>query len=193
MSKIARGDFVIVDEWDRPHVNLIAEVEDVLGDNIFYCRYITDYPSRNGCQVSNPTLVADFGVDLKFEESTVTAIASRDSVATYTDGKPRPWQGGLSQSAKLRPWFKGGAICLDDIDHVVNEIKVFVDKLNLEGMEPTLILTVPDRDSVTNAYATIMQEMNGAMLSFGLPKFEGNAVSISYRDVVIKIKYDKSR
>ncbi len=95
MSTIKIGDYVIINDADKPCTRLIAKAILVEPERGFIrARYICEQTNMRECQgrLSNATLVSDFGVDLAFEGNTVTATQPRPSVARYPDGEPRDWQ-----------------------------------------------------------------------------------------------------
>jgi hypothetical protein len=50
--------------------------------------------------------VTDFGVELLFTPTTVTARQVRPSIATYPDGERRYWQESGNPTQKLKRWPK---------------------------------------------------------------------------------------
>ena len=89
------GDYVILNEVDRPCSRHIAEVNAVYEDGTFDAEYRNiEYDKMKGAFQNRATLVCDFGVDVAEEsDGKVVAVpASRDSAARYSDGRPRFWQ-----------------------------------------------------------------------------------------------------
>lgn len=95
MSKIQIGDYVIMNEADKPCTRLIAEVIELSNDqNFVRGRYIcknTNMREPYG-KLSDVTLVSSFGVEMFFNEEMVGTEQVRPSVAKYQNGAPREWQ-----------------------------------------------------------------------------------------------------
>ena len=92
---ISIGDYVIMNDADKPCTRLIAQVTELPeGKDFVRARYICERTSMREPygRLSGATLVSDFGVEITFEGDTVTTEQVRASVATYRDGKPRNWQ-----------------------------------------------------------------------------------------------------
>lgn len=89
------GDYVIMNNSDKPCTRLIAQVIELPeGKDFVRGRYICKgtnmrYPQG---RLSEATLVSDFGVELFFANGRVSSEQLRPSAATYRDGKPREWQ-----------------------------------------------------------------------------------------------------
>lgn len=93
------GDYVIMNNSDKPCTRLIAQVIELPeGQDFVRGRYICKgtnmrYPQG---RLSEATLVSDFGVELSVNVSFANAKVStgqvRPSVAKYRDGRPRQWQ-----------------------------------------------------------------------------------------------------
>lgn len=93
------GDYVIMNNSDKPCTRLIAQVIELPeGKDFVRGRYICKNTNMRYPQgrLSEATLVSDFGVELSVELSLTNGKISteqvRPSVATYSDGKPRQWQ-----------------------------------------------------------------------------------------------------
>lgn len=93
---IQLGDYVIMNDADKPCTRLIAQVIELPeGRDFVRGRYICERTNMREPygRLSGATLVSDFGVELTFNtDDTVTSEQVRPSVATYSDGKPRQWQ-----------------------------------------------------------------------------------------------------
>ena len=97
------GEYVIINEYDKPCTRLVAQVVSVEGDKV-KARYITEGTTLRVCEssLSSVTPVSDFGVLLIFEGSRVSGIRNGESIATYRDGKPRYWQPENTETHALR-------------------------------------------------------------------------------------------
>lgn len=92
---ISIGDYVIMNDADKPCTRLIAQVAELPeGKDFLRARYICERTNMREPygRLSGATLVSDFGVEMTFEGDTVTTEQVRPSVATYRDGRPREWQ-----------------------------------------------------------------------------------------------------
>ena len=91
------GDYVIMNNSDKPCTRLIAQVIELPeGQDFVRGRYICKgtnmrYPYG---RLSEATLVSDFGVELFFTGGRVSSEQVNPSAATYRDGRPREWQPG---------------------------------------------------------------------------------------------------
>lgn len=95
MNKIQIGDYVIINNTDKPCTRLIAVVLDIdIAKDRVRARYICDRVNMREPygRLSEATLVSDFGVEMTFDGNNVTTAQVRPSIATYRDGKPRAWQ-----------------------------------------------------------------------------------------------------
>lgn len=95
MSEIKIGDYVIMNDADKPCTRLIAQVTELPeGKDFVRARYICERTNMREPygRLSRATLVSDFGVEITFDGDTVTTEQVRPSVATYPDGKSREWQ-----------------------------------------------------------------------------------------------------
>ena len=83
--------FYIVNDCDRPHESMIAEL---LGDGKLW--YL-DAEKRNrypGMSAAEATLVQDFGLRLEVCDDVLRGeVTGTPSTACYRDGKARRWQG----------------------------------------------------------------------------------------------------
>jgi hypothetical protein len=95
-SKLYVGMPVIVNEFDRPCTRLVAVVSDMDIDNdIVVVKYLCAQTRVKTCcmAINRVTPLEDFGVTLIIEgEEMMRCLPERKSVATYYDGRPRPWQ-----------------------------------------------------------------------------------------------------
>lgn len=95
MSKINIGDYVIMNDCDKPCTRLIAVVTGIDPEKErVNARYICERVNMREPYgwLGGVTLVSDFGVEMIFNGDTVSTEQVRPSVATYRDGKPREWQ-----------------------------------------------------------------------------------------------------
>lgn len=108
---IGLGDYIIINDADKPCTRLIAEVIHVDHEKDFVrARYICKKTNMRECQgrLSKATLVSAFGVEMSFEENQVTATQVRPSTARYFDEEPRDWQpSGENPTQTLRRVTKG--------------------------------------------------------------------------------------
>jgi len=98
------GEYVIINEFDKPCTRLIAEVTHIEGETV-HARYITDGTQSLHCSahISEVTPVYKFGVMYDIKGGYITAARITHSKATYRDGKPRNWQpAGEGSRWKLR-------------------------------------------------------------------------------------------
>lgn len=98
------GEFVIINEFDKPCTRLIAQVERIEGETIV-ARYVTTGTRMTHCSahVSEVTPVHKFGVMFEIKGGHISAGQVCASKATYRDGKPRDWQpAGEDSRVKLR-------------------------------------------------------------------------------------------
>lgn len=95
MSEIKIGDYVIMNDADKPCTRLIAVVTQVDAEKErVNARYICERVNMREPYgwLGGVTLVSDFGVEMTFNGDTVSTEQLRPSVATYRDGKLREWQ-----------------------------------------------------------------------------------------------------
>jgi sporulation protein YlmC with PRC-barrel domain len=98
------GDYVIINDFDKPCTRLIAEVERFEGETVI-ARYVTTGTRMTHCSahVSQVTPVWKFGVMFELKKGHITAAQISPSKATYRDGKPRNWQPqGEASRVRLR-------------------------------------------------------------------------------------------
>lgn len=96
------GELYIVNDMDRPSEDHIAEERDGL---LYYVhpRLARDWAGQ-GMSKERATHVASFGIALTREAFLLSGEKLFPSVATYSDGKPREWQGSPEfQFALPRP------------------------------------------------------------------------------------------
>lgn len=93
--------FVIVNDFDRPYRDNVAEWVDGFG----YC-YMSRLRSKgrkrfDGMMPSKPTSLSTFGFEVSVRRG--LAVFNRKSVgtATYVDGRPRSWDGPIDDSFAL--------------------------------------------------------------------------------------------
>lgn len=108
---ISVGDYIIINDADKPCTRLIALVTEANQEKDFVrAQYICERVNMRECQgrLSNARLVSDFGVEIIFNDHTVYTEQVRPSIATYPDGEPRNWQpSGESPEQKLfRGWWQ---------------------------------------------------------------------------------------
>ena len=95
MKTIKVGDYVIMNDCDKPCTRLIAIVTKVDTEKErVNARYICKRVNMREPYgwLGGVTLVSDFGVEMAFNGDTVSTKQVRPSIATYRDGKPRNWQ-----------------------------------------------------------------------------------------------------
>ena len=86
--------YVIVNECDRPHGRLVAQVID--GKAYYMQRHVEDYMKQyDGMDISRSTNVEDFGFEIIEDVSLVRFRFIGDGIAKYRDGSPREWQGEI--------------------------------------------------------------------------------------------------
>lgn len=96
-KKIKIGDYVIMNDADKPCTRLIAQIIELPeGKDFARGQYICKKVNiREPCgRLSDVTLISDFGVEMAFSSDMVSTEQVRPSVATYRDGEPRDWQPG---------------------------------------------------------------------------------------------------
>jgi len=89
------GDYVIMNNTDKPCTRLIAQVIELPeGKDFVRGRYICKNTNMRYPQggLSDATLVSDFGVELFFANGRISSEQVNPSVAKYRDGRPREWQ-----------------------------------------------------------------------------------------------------
>ena len=98
------GEYVIINEFDKPCTRLVAKVTEVNGKRV-KARYITKGTNLKirTSDTENVMPVHRFGVRLVFDDGQVTGICDAQSTATYKDGKPRYWQPEHTETHALRP------------------------------------------------------------------------------------------
>jgi len=95
MAEIQIGDYVIMNDCDKPCTRLIAVVTKVDAEKErVWARYICERVNMREPYgwLGGVTRVSDFGVEIAFNGDMVSTEQVRPSVATYRDGKPREWQ-----------------------------------------------------------------------------------------------------
>jgi hypothetical protein len=100
------NDFVIVNDFDQPCVNLVAQVNKIDGAT-GYVTYISEaikYKPNFKIDLNEATNVKDFGVEIRISRITTQdgskfsqrkearAVKCGESRAVYRDGKARRWQ-----------------------------------------------------------------------------------------------------
>lgn len=95
MNKLQRGDFVIVNECDRPCPELVAMVTAV-NDGFVDCQYLSAKLHHDQTMVfpeSEPTLLEALGMRcLVSQYQFIVVKGSMPPTARYYDGRPRGWQ-----------------------------------------------------------------------------------------------------
>lgn len=95
MSKLQRGDFVIVCETDRPCPELVAVVT-AASNGMADCQYLSAKVHHNQTMVfaeSEPTLLESLGMRCVVSQYQFVVInGSMPPAARYKSGKPRLWQ-----------------------------------------------------------------------------------------------------
>jgi hypothetical protein len=98
--------FYIVNDCDRPHESMIAEL---CGDGKLW--YL-DAEKRNrypGMSAAEATLVQDFGLRLDVRGDVLRGeVTGTPSTACYRDGKARRWQGSDTFEIEITRATKGG-------------------------------------------------------------------------------------
>ena len=113
------GDYVIVNDIDRPCEKLIAKVIQVKLDDknkkIYASRYINARVSKeykNKILTCTPTKVESFGQKVEIftdiQKYRVTEDHLQEKIATYADGKLREWQGSNERELNLASWCLNG-------------------------------------------------------------------------------------
>ena len=115
MNDIKIGDFVIINDADRPCARLIAQVYKVDGW-LMKAKYLSKHTGTKKCwsRAGGTTLVSDFGVNIIFNENGThyTADQVDESKAKYLDGRPREWQPEDTCSTQpLRKWKRKQLTC----------------------------------------------------------------------------------
>jgi len=103
------GDLIIVNDYDCPCVQLVAQVRKIENGRCFADYVTTGTLSTKKAEnpVENATLVSDFGVRLVNNNGILEAYTLREpSRATYKNGKPRNWQGRSGDGQSLRQQFR---------------------------------------------------------------------------------------
>ncbi len=98
------GEYVIINELDKPCTRLIAQVERIDAEKVI-ARYVTNGTRMTHCSahISEVTPVWKFGVMFEIKGGYISAGQITPSKATYRDGKPRNWQPqGEDSRVKLR-------------------------------------------------------------------------------------------
>lgn len=85
------GDFYIVNTFDRPYPNHVAQCRD--GKLYYIHPELRDNKLYKGMDAGEATRVANFGVVLRQTEQGLHGSLEFPSTATYSDGRPRQWQG----------------------------------------------------------------------------------------------------
>jgi hypothetical protein len=93
--------FYIVNDFDRPHESMIAEL---CGDGKLW--YL-DAEKRNrypGMSAKAATLVQDFGLRLDVRDNVLHGeVTGAPSTACYGDGMARRWQGSKTFAVAIQP------------------------------------------------------------------------------------------
>lgn len=102
------GDYIIVNECDRPwtrNINKITQID--VDSGIFHSQYICQdtMVEKYVGRLTAATLVNDFGVKIIFEDDSIGTQIIALSMAKYSDGRTRKWQDSYANFHKLRPQF----------------------------------------------------------------------------------------
>jgi len=96
---LQEGKFFIVNQYDRPCERLIAQLRD--GKLHYIGHGLADDKIYRGMSADSAVPVEDFGIRISVENGTLHGIQTGDSLAVYSNGKSRKWQGASSFSMPL--------------------------------------------------------------------------------------------
>jgi hypothetical protein len=87
-----RPRFVILNDYDRPERRLVAQW--VPGTGYCYMNRVEEprLKQYDGVTATRPTNMEDFGFGIVVRGSAVTFGMVGGNIATYADGRGRPWQ-----------------------------------------------------------------------------------------------------
>ncbi len=100
-KSIPSGRFFIVNGFDRPCEQLIAEKRD---NKLFYIHEpLRDNPLfKNGFSLNQATDIKDFGIEFVISGDILYGQLIRESIARYSDGTKRRWQGRAFFTVNLK-------------------------------------------------------------------------------------------
>lgn len=95
-TEIKIGDYVILNDFDKPCLRLVAKVTGIdYEENWLNAEYICEQTSMKevGTFINYAWNVKDFGIELSFdEEGFVSYNRVGESIVTYMNHAPRKWQ-----------------------------------------------------------------------------------------------------
>lgn len=93
-KKPTAGDYVIVNDFDRPESRHIVHIDRTNDDGSLTGHYVNiEYPVMVGINPDEATLVSDFGYSVRQCGGRLMAVPTGEpSVATYRNGDRRYWQ-----------------------------------------------------------------------------------------------------
>lgn len=94
-KEIRIGDYIIINNTDKPCTRLIAEVVEVdQARNFVRAKYLCKNTNMKECygRLSEATLISEFGVICGKERDMLKAAQISPSKALYRDGRSRDWQ-----------------------------------------------------------------------------------------------------
>ena len=103
-SKVKVGDFIIINEFDRPCTRLVAVIQEMYAHSVV-AKYITCGTGVKTCcaAIEDVTKVEDFGVKLELSHAYVTGYPVAPTKAKYKkDGSPRHWQPEHDETHEIR-------------------------------------------------------------------------------------------
>ncbi|MGD9564492.1 MAG: hypothetical protein AB7Q37_18850 [Pyrinomonadaceae bacterium] len=150
--------FVICNEVDRPWAGLVAMIVE-LRKSTATVEFITTETSMKRLEVSRDrmTYIEDFGIDLTFENGTVSAKKVGPSTAKYPNGSERSWQGIDGETVTLKPHIAAlfgvnaprtiKAVLIDVHEKKVSEVEIEPTLSNYYKLLRCDCITIGDRFS----------------------------------------------
>jgi hypothetical protein len=94
-NKVKPGHLIIINDIDCPKPMLVAVIITIKGKRV-EALYLSDRANLDVCWASRPenvTPIEQFGVSAEYDGEKVVFNKNAESMATYSDGRARSWQG----------------------------------------------------------------------------------------------------
>lgn len=91
--------YFIVNDIDRPYERLIAEMQDN-GTLCYVHPEMRKYKEYKNMSADRATQLEDFGITAVETENEIFFVKTMNSLAKYSSGEPREWQGSENFSIK---------------------------------------------------------------------------------------------
>lgn len=133
MKPIETNKLYIVNDFDRPDERHIAAMRE--DGKLYYIHpYLRDVECYKGMSAKEATPVINFGIDLSIADNLLHGVESQKSIAQYSDGRTRRWQGdkefwvelarpGLAQFGRVMLSATGQIGVFDSHDEQIPELQ----------------------------------------------------------------------